>query len=271
MRAAVGGPSAGAPFEIPGDPAALAAFSARQNGGNGSGNVSLQVGVGRPQAARGALLGAVGLDAGCAVFMEQVHGRDVAVVGGEHGGRGVTDHADAIKGVDALVTFDTDLALVVMVADCVPVLLVDPGRGVAAVHAGRQGVQLGVVGAAVAALAPTAPESVRAVVGPAIGGCCYEVPASLTEEVAGAVPEAAATTSWGTSSLDLPAGVRAQLRAAGVGSIAEAGSCTHCHPDRWFSHRADPGQGRQAGVVVRRSETTPPPPEQGRRSLHWGL
>lgn len=271
MRSAVGAPQGATPFEVPGDPAALAAFSSRADGGNGSGNVSLQVGDGRPQAARGALLGAVGLDPGCAVFMEQVHGRDVAVVGPNDGGRGSADHSDAIPGVDALVTFDTDLALVVMVADCVPVLLVDPGSGAAAVHAGRRGVELGVVGAAVATLAPHAPDALHAIIGPAIGGCCYEVPASLADEVADAVPEAAATTSWGTAALDLPAGVRAQLRGAGVGRIAEVGSCTHCHPDRWFSHRAEPGQGRQAGVVVRRSAPTPPPQDRAPRSLHWGV
>ena len=240
-------------FEVPGDPAARVAFSGRDPASHGNGNTSLTVGEGRPASTRAALLGAVGLDPGAAVFMEQVHGRGVAVVDPSDAGRGSGDHGDAIAGVDALVTFDTDVALVVQVADCVPLLLVDPGRGVAAVHAGRRGVESDVVGAALDALAPPDPGRVAAVIGPAIGGCCYEVPAALADEVAAQVPAAAARTSWGAPALDLPQALRAGLAARGVHRVAHHGACTRCAHDRWFSHRAAPGEGRQAGVVVRRA------------------
>ncbi|MBW3606563.1 MAG: polyphenol oxidase family protein [Actinobacteria bacterium] len=221
------------------------------------GNVSLAVGV-ADTGARMRLASAVGSRAGHLVFMQQVHGGDVAVVGRDQRGRGLEDHADGIAAVDALVTTDEDVVLAVLVADCVPVLLADPGRAVAAAHAGRGGVATGVVGATVATLAPDDPGRVEAVIGPAIGGCCYEVERELAEAIADEVPAARATTTWGTPSLDLPAAAAAQLRAAGVERITRTGGCTRCTPSRWFSHRRAPGRGRQAGVVVRAPDGSAP-------------
>lgn len=227
------------------DAAVRFAFSERADG-----NVSLAVGT--PTAgARQRLAGAVGVRPEDLVFMQQVHGADVAVVGTAQRGSGGSAHCDGIPAVDALVTTDTDVALVVQVADCVPVLLADPGRAVAAVHAGRGGVVAGVVDATISALAPATPARVEAVIGPAIGGCCYEVGAALADAVAMDLPAARATTTWGTPALDLPAAVAAQLRAAGVEHIIHMGGCTRCTASRWFSHRRAAGEGRQAGVVVR--------------------
>jgi YfiH family protein len=171
------------------------------------------------------------------------------------------------------------VALVVLTADCVPVLLLDPGKGVAAAHAGRRGVQTNVTGAAVKALTEATgspPVHFRALIGPAISGCCYEVPAALADEVANTEPVARAVTSWGTPSLNLPVAVQAQLYAAGVRRIARAHACTRCQPDRWFSYRAAcqlPGTppGRNAAVICRLG--TVKPKEYARRqdrraSLH---
>lgn len=227
------------------DPSIRFAFSAVADG-----NVSLAVGA-PDAAARPRLADAVGATPDDLVFMQQVHGPDVAVVDATDRGRGLHAHGDGVPSVDALVTADEGVALVVQVADCVPVLLADPGRGVGAVHAGRGGLVSGVVGAAVAALAPQDPTRVEAVVGPAIGGCCYEVEQALADDVAARVSGATATTTWGTPSLDLPAAVAAQLTAAGVGTVRRVGGCTRCTPGTWFSHRREPGAGRQAGVVVR--------------------
>lgn len=231
--------------ETTADPAVRFAFT-----GTAEGNVSLTVGT--PDAeARARLAAAVGVGVGDLVFMQQVHGSGVALVGATDRGRGMDDHDDGIADVDALVTTAAGTALVVLVADCVPVLLADPDRSVAAVHAGRGGVVRGVVAAALDVMAPARHGAVEVRIGPAIGGCCYEVPAELADEVAAAHPAARATTTWGTPSLDLPAAVESQLRARGVERIRHAGGCTRCDGDRWFSHRRDPGAGRQAGVVVR--------------------
>jgi polyphenol oxidase len=232
------------------DPGVRFAFT-----GAAEGNLSLLVGDADP-GARDRAAALVDLEAVDLVFMEQVHGPGVAVVGLSDAGRGLDDHARAVPEVDALVTTDPDVGLVVLVADCVPVLLAVPRRGVAAVHAGRAGVASGIIGAGVHVLTEQTgarPGDVHAVLGPAIGGCCYEVPAELQLEVALRAPAARARTSWGTPSLDLPAAVVEQLRAAGVMDVDRVAGCTRCGSGTWFSHRAatdaESAPGRQAGVV----------------------
>jgi len=179
--------------------------------------------------------------------MHQVHGDAVGVIDA------TVPVGAEVRGVDALVTDQPGRTLAVAVADCVPVLLAG-ATTVAAVHAGRRGVQTGVVPAALAAMAVLGDDAgaVRAVVGPAIGGCCYEVPADLQAEVVAEHPAAAARTTWGTPALDLGAAVQADLERAGVGSVRRLATCTRCDPEqRWFSHRVDPATGRQFGLVVR--------------------
>ena len=239
------------------DPDVTVVFTGRHDDSGATANLSLVVGDGDVLAARRDALRRAGADPAHAVFMQQVHGGGVARVDTTDAGRGVDDHADAIAGVDGLVTSASDLALAVLVADCVPVVLIDPGADIAAVHAGRGGVVAEVVSAAVATMSPRDRSRVVAVVGPAIGGCCYEVPAEMAAQVTRRWPQAAGVTAWGTPSLDLPAAVTAQLEQAGVGTVVRLGGCTRCSGDTWFSHRATTaGQapaGRQAGIVVRAS------------------
>ncbi|HEX2026375.1 MAG TPA: polyphenol oxidase family protein [Nitriliruptorales bacterium] len=199
--------------------------------------------------ARRAVAAAAGLRSHDLHFMQQVHGAEVGVVTDD------TAVGAELRGVDVLVTATPGRALVVQVADCVPVLLAASDGPVAVVHAGRRGLRAGVVQAAldgVAALGAP-PSSVRAAIGPSIGGCCYEVPPQLRDTFAAEHPAAAATTTWGTPSLDLPAAVSSILESAGARVVSGPPGCTRCDPDlRWFSHRADPSAGRQAGIVVRR-------------------
>lgn len=196
-------------------------------------------------------------------FVSQVHGRTVAVLPGS-GSPGVPSAPalDASTEADALVSRVVDAPVGVYVADCVPVLLADPSSGVvAAVHAGRPGVELGVVGEAVRAMvaAGAGTASIRAAVGPSVCGRCYEVPADLRERVAAAAPATWATTGWGTPGLDLPRGVLAQLADAGVTQVVHVDRCTRTD-DAFFSHRRASADGlatgRFAGVVgARRSQT----------------
>lgn len=202
---------------------------------------------GRLAADRRDALGRMGLTTDDLHLMRQVHGTGVAVVTAD------TPPGWEAPEADVLVTTEPGRALGVQVADCVPLLLAAPGA-VAAVHGGRRGVAAGVVEAGMRVLRESAgvdAADVTAVIGPAIGGCCYEVPAGMVEEVADRVPEVTAETTWGTPSLDLPAGVTALLGRAGVGDVRRVGGCTHCG-DGWFSHRRDPEAGRQLGVIVRR-------------------
>jgi hypothetical protein len=121
---------------------------------------------------------------------------------------------------------------------------------VAVAHAGRRGVQAGVVPAAVAATARlgAGAASLRAYVGPAVCGSCYEVPPEMQAELVAVEPTARATTRRGTAGLDLRAAVRAQLAACGVGEVEVDPACTAETP-ALFSHRRDRVTGRLAAVV----------------------
>lgn len=171
----------------------------------------------------------------------QVHGDDVATIDDHDSGR--------VPVADGLVTTRRRTALMVRVADCVPVLLADAGAGViGAAHAGRRGVELDVVARTVERMRSLGAVGIHAWVGPHICGGCYEVPGEMRDEVAAVVPETFAETTWGTPSLDLGAGVEAQLAAAGV-AVTVLGGCTREDP-RLHSYRRD-GQdaGRIAGLV----------------------
>ncbi len=167
---------------------------------------------------------------------------------------------DAVPDADALLSPTGTDALAVLVADCVPVVLVgSTARGdhvTAVVHAGRKGVEGDIAGRTVEELRQRGALTTSAWIGPSICGRCYEVPEDMREQVAGVVPSALSTTSWGTPALDLPAGVRSQLEAAGVSVHNAGGSKNPCtlENDGLFSHRAvgkGRPEGRLAGLVWR--------------------
>ncbi|MCC9704807.1 peptidoglycan editing factor PgeF [Streptomyces sp. MNU76] len=196
----------------------------------------------------------LGLEPDRVVWMNQVHGADVAVVDGPWGsgsGTGSGSASGDIPPVDAIVTTRRGLALAVLTADCVPVLLADPVAGVvAAAHAGRPGMIAGVVPAAVRAMAELGADPARIVArtGPAVCGRCYEVPEAMRAEVASVEPAAYAETSWGTPSVDVCAGVHAQLERLGVCDREQSPVCTLESRDH-FSYRRDRATGRLAGYV----------------------
>ncbi|MFE9646553.1 peptidoglycan editing factor PgeF [Streptomyces sp. NPDC006365] len=186
----------------------------------------------------------LGLDPGRVVWMNQVHGPEVAVVDEPWGDRPVPQ-------VDAVVTTRRGLALAVLTADCTPVLLADPvAEVVAAAHAGRPGMVAGVVPAAVSAMVELGAEPGRIVArtGPAVCGRCYEVPEAMRAEVAAVEPAAYAETSWGTPAVDVTAGVHAQLERLGVRDREQSPVCTLESGDH-FSYRRDRTTGRLAGYV----------------------
>ncbi|MGW0081827.1 peptidoglycan editing factor PgeF [Streptomyces sp. NPDC003393] len=187
----------------------------------------------------------LGLDPARVVWMNQVHGTDVAVVDEPWG------TAADIPSVDAVVTRRRGLALAVLTADCTPVLLADPVAGIAAAaHAGRPGMVAGVVPAAVRAMVELGAEPGRIVArtGPAVCGRCYEVPEAMRAEVSAVEPAAYAETSWGTPALDVSAGVHAQLERLGVHDREQSPVCTRESKDH-FSYRRDRTTGRLAGYV----------------------
>jgi len=121
---------------------------------------------------------ALGGDLSDMVFCNQAHGREVRVVTAADRGRGSLTLDDAIAKTDALVTAEPGIILVVMVADCVPIVLYDPVAHVlASVHAGWRGTVARVSEAAVAAMRTlgSRPADIVAGVGPAIAPGRYQV------------------------------------------------------------------------------------------------
>jgi polyphenol oxidase len=186
---------------------------------------------------------AIGLGPDRVVWMNQVHSDRVEVVEGPRG--------TAFDDTDGLVTRTTRLALAVVTADCVPVLLADARAGVVgAVHAGRIGARDGVVIRAVEAMVELgAHESdISVLLGPAVSGRNYEVPATMADEVDAALPGSRTTTSAGTPGLDLRAGIACQLQALGISAIDVDPRCT-VDDANLFSHRRGAPTGRLASVV----------------------
>lgn len=177
----------------------------------------------------------------------QVHGIAVARARGD---------GAALGDADAVWSDAPGVAVGVVTADCVPILLAAEGaRAVAAVHAGWRGLADGVIGAALDALsaAGVPPRSLAAVVGPRIGGCCYEVDdpvlARLRARFGGALDAHAAPTRPGHARVDLGALAQRELEAAlprgAVSALADA--CTRCDAARFESYRRD---GARAGRLL---------------------
>jgi polyphenol oxidase len=198
---------------------------------------------------RRALCDRLGLDPDRAVMGHQVHGAHVRHIDApSRPGRFTGGLAGWPEG-DGLATDCTGLALVVLGADCLPVLLWRrDGSGVAAAHAGWRGLVEGVVENAARALGDAAP--VAAAIGPGIGACCYQT----STEVRGHFAQRFGDHVVHGENVDLAASARAALHMCGVNddAITTIESCTRCEPDRFFSYRRDgAAAGRQAGVIWR--------------------
>ena len=192
------------------------------------------------------------------VTMHQVHGIAVAEVNAT---------TETVGEADGMVSRATGLALCVSTADCVPLLLVAPRqRVIAAVHAGWRGTLGGIAVHALRRLEATfgiTPADVHAALGPAIGGCCYEVDAGIADAIEARwspLPHAITRTGRDGGSdkamVDLRAVNREQLTRAGAPAahLVTVGPCTRCAVSDYFSHRdaSLSGQattGRQIGFV----------------------
>lgn len=195
-------------------------------------------------------------------FAEQCHGHRIALVGEADRGRGALDAATALPATDALVTDRPGLWLAILVADCVPLVLADPKRGVVALaHAGWRGTVDGIAALTVAAMEESfgcRPADIRAGIGPSIGPKDFEVGPEVAREFRTAFPqerwpELIRKGSGDRSLVDLWRANALQLEAAGLhpDRIEIAGISTASSTGRYFSHRAEGGRtGRFAAVVA---------------------
>ncbi len=179
-----------------------------------------------------------------------VHSAEVRVVGNDDAGH-------VVGKCDGLVTEDREVFLFMRFADCLPILINDPVRDVVSLaHAGWRGTVKNVAGAVVNTMVDRlgcAAENLVAVLGPAIGPCCYEIGEEVIEAVTqtfGSDFHLLANHHGNHAHFDLWEANRRQLATAGVDKIFKMPLCTACNVGHFFSHRAEKGLTGRFGVVI---------------------
>jgi YfiH family protein len=202
-----------------------------------------------------ALIGeAFAIPRGGFVLMGQVHGNRISVIDGNG------SLPESIPECDGLITDRPGVALGIRTADCVPLLFADPVRRVIGVaHAGWRGTASRIASRMVDLFEErfsTRREDLLVAVGPAIGGCCYQVDAPVVDAFAplpGAGRFLRPCPEPGRWMLDLDSANRSELNERGVPAkhVHSAGYCTACRKELFFSHRAHQGRtGRQINFLM---------------------
>lgn len=231
-------------------PAPLDSLNFSHTQGDSAGNVARNVEK---------LSGHLAIDPSRIATCRQVHGNAIAILDAV---------PDRLHEADALVTDRLGLFPAVKTADCLPVLMLDPVKRVsAAVHAGWRGTVLRITRDVIDLMKSRFrcnPKDITAALGPAINTCCYEVDDAVLVPFRRSLPDAdrfitvrEVGASDGQRSrqsfrLDLAAANRFELIAQGVpeANIVNAGLCTSCRPELFFSHRRNGAlSGRHIAVT----------------------
>ena len=170
-------------------------------------------------------------------FMNQIHGDDFVIV---------NKLTDIDPTCDALITTTAGIGLAVLVADCIPLLL-SSKTVIAAVHVGRKGLVNSIARKVIHEMRRLGATTIHAQLGASICGRCYEVPEAMADEVARTHPAAHALTRGGTSALDLPKALIAELVSQAV--TYEASTQCTLENNEYFSYRRYNITGRNAGVI----------------------
>jgi len=170
-------------------------------------------------------------------FMNQIHGDDLVIV---------NQLTDIDPTCDALITTTAGIGLAVLVADCIPLLL-SSKTVIAAVHVGRKGLVNSIARKVIHEMRRLGATTIHAQLGASICGRCYEVPEAMADEVARTHPAAHALTRGGTSALDLPKALIAELVSQAV--TYEASTQCTLENNEYFSYRRYNITGRNAGVI----------------------
>lgn len=186
------------------------------------------------------------------IHMRQIHSNNIIIANS-------TMNFDTSPQCDALITNCTDIPLMVMSADCTPILLYDPIKhAIGAVHAGRAGALNRILPMTLEAMEKnygTALSDIQIVLGPSIHGCCYEINENIADEVKAKGYEAALIRTKKKVSLDVNTILHIQLKVLGIASqqVETINQCTSCNCHDYFSYRADEQHtGRIAGVIFLR-------------------
>jgi hypothetical protein len=188
------------------------------------------------------------------VAAQQVHGDQIRVVTRDDAGCGALNYETAIPDTDALITAEKNLPLLILVADCAPILLVDPEKQVlAVVHAGWRGALAGIAGKTVRKMETefgSRPEAILAGIGPCLSIENLEVGPEVAAQVE-KVDAEAVISGFAKPHLDLRGLIWRDLERAGVGST-HIETMPFCTKDdaRFFSHRGQNGVAGRFGIVA---------------------
>jgi len=184
------------------------------------------------------------------VHMEQIHGDKIVIID-------KTSDLSIIPQSDALITQEKNIPLMVMVADCIPILVYDPiQKAIAVIHAGRAGVFNKILIKTLKLMKRqfnTQVENTNIVLGPSIRSCCYQVGEEIKKEAESLNYTYAVKTNDNTISLDLIIIIKEQLRELGIPikNIEVSPYCTSCNKDLFFSYRAENNNtGRFSGLLM---------------------
>lgn len=174
-------------------------------------------------------------------YMNQVHKNRVICVS--------KNSLKLIDECDALITSEKNLPLMVMVADCIPILLYDEvSEVIAAIHAGRNSTFLNISKITAQKMIKEfncQPKNIKAILGPSIQKCCYEV----SQELANIVKTSFGEEFVSNRNIDLQGINKKQLKELGITNIEVSSHCTKCTDDKYFSYRLISDTGRFAGVI----------------------
>lgn len=184
------------------------------------------------------------------VTARQVHSNHVACVTASDRGR-------VMPGTDALIADDPGVTLMLRFADCLPIFLYDPQRGVIGLgHAGWRGTAAMIAFRMVSTMMEfygSDPATMIAALGPAIGPCCYRVGEEVVRAIRPTLPNwqgAIRPNGDGHFSLDLWEANRQQLMNCGLREVQTGRLCTACLAHEFFSHRGEGGStGRFAALL----------------------
>ncbi|MBI4845341.1 MAG: peptidoglycan editing factor PgeF [Candidatus Omnitrophica bacterium] len=185
------------------------------------------------------------------VFFEQVHKANISVVEKKDCGSGVFDFRNALRSSDAAVCQTADIGLCILTADCLPVFFIEPKKKVIGIaHAGWRGTNLGISVRTVKVMVnnfQADPNNIEVYFGPGIRVCCYEVGRELLPFFPEQIKKRGKRFY-----LDLVKANITRLKKAGIKTenIFDAGICTKCNNDKFFSFRAGDTYKRMMSLIM---------------------
>lgn len=176
------------------------------------------------------------------VYMNQTHSSNIMVVD--------ENSPKLVENCDSIITRSKNLPLMVMVADCIPILMFDDKQGIiAAIHAGRNSTFLEIAKKTAEIFIEkfsSNPEDINVFFGASIQKCCYEVSEDLSKIVENSFGKEFVKNNY----IDLQGINKKQLNYLGIKNIEISNICTKCGDKPYYSYRKDKKTGRFAGIII---------------------